>query len=334
MDIKEIKKELGGDWDGYQKALIDALRNENILLSRINTYLIDNAGKQLRPLLSLLAGNACGTIVPENYYCAAVCEMVHTATLLHDDVADNGDMRRGVPTVKAVFNQSASVLAGDYWLARALRLLTERCPKKVLDCFALALQELSEGEIIQMEKADSLNTTESDYYQIIARKTASLFIASVKGAAICVNAPEQFIQAVTDYAYHLGLAFQIRDDIFDYSPDLKTGKIAGSDLKERKITLPLLGALQNAPDQKERVLGLIAAISGNTLAKGEEITPQELQIIEVVNEFVWANNGVEYAQQSLQKQVGLACRALDVLPDTLSKRRLCQLAEYVGIRNS
>lgn len=333
MDIKEIKQELGKDWDGYHQALIDALRNENVLLSQINTYLISHAGKQLRPLLSLLAGNACGVISQENYYCAAVCEMVHTATLLHDDVADNGDMRRGVPTVKAVFNQSASVLAGDYWLARALRLLTERCPKGVLDCFAQALQELSEGEIIQMEKADSLNTTEADYYQIIARKTASLFIASVKGAALCVNAPDVYVQAVTTYAYHLGLAFQIRDDIFDYSPDLKTGKIAGADIKERKITLPLLGAFENVPDKKRSVLERIAEIQNSSL-RGGESTPRELEIIAAVNEFVHQNNGVEYAQQSLEKHSVLACRALDVLPDTLSRQRLCELAKYVGTRNS
>ncbi len=333
MDIKQIKNDLGKDWSGYQGILVKALDNNNVLLSRINTYLIENAGKQLRPVLSLLAANSCGKITPENYYCAAVCEMIHTATLLHDDVADNGDVRRGVPTVKAVFNQAASVLTGDYWLARALRLLIEKCDGRVLGCFALALQELSEGEIIQMEKAEALDTTEEDYYEIISRKTASLFVASVKGAAICAEAPQQYIEAVSEYALHLGLAFQIRDDIFDYSPDMKTGKIAGSDLKERKITLPLLGAMANVPDKRAQIIGLISGIP-NSVVKGEDITASEKEIIAVVNEFVHVNGGIEYAQRSLERHSVLAQEALSVLPDTFAKTRLCELAEYVGTRCS
>lgn len=333
MDIKEVQKELGEHWNGYQTALAEALANDNMLLSRINTYLIHNAGKQLRPVLSLLAANACGNITRENYACAAVCEMVHTATLLHDDVADDGNMRRGVPTVKAVFNQAASVLAGDYWLARALRLLTDKCPRGVLDCFALALQELSEGEIIQMEKAEALDTTEEDYYRIIARKTASLFIASVKGGAICAQASPLQIGAVAEYAYHLGLAFQIQDDIFDYSPDLKTGKIAGSDIKERKITLPLLGAIFNNPSRTDYITGLISGIP-NSIGKGEETGLLEKEIIGEVNDFVRQNKGIEYAQDSLGKHTALACDALAALPDTRAKMRLCELAEYVGKRNN
>lgn len=333
MDIKEIQKELGENWSGYQRALTDALKNDNVLLTQINTYLISNAGKQLRPILSLLAAQACGKINEENYYCAAVSEMVHTATLLHDDVADNGDMRRGVPTVKAVFNQAASVLAGDYWLARALRILTDKCEKEVLDCFALALQELSEGEIIQMEKADSLDTTEDDYYQIIARKTASLFIASVKSAAICVGAPLHYIEAVAKYAYHLGLAFQIRDDIFDYSPKLNTGKIAGSDLKERKITLPLLGAISNVPQQRKAITELISQIP-NSVVKGGVITDSEKGLIQKINEFIEANQGIGYAQNALEKQTQEAILSLTVLPASVAKQQMEQLAVYLGTRGN
>lgn len=322
---------MGKDWSNYQNALEEALRNDNVLLTQINTYLINNAGKQLRPILSLLAAKACGEINHTNFYCAAVCEMVHTATLLHDDVADNGDMRRGVPTVKAVFNQAASVLAGDYWLARALRILTDKCSKEVLDCFALSLQELSEGEIIQMEKADSLNTSETDYYRIIERKTASLFIASVKSAALCVEAPANYIEAVTKYAYHLGLAFQIRDDIFDYSPDMKTGKLAGLDLKERKITLPLLGAMQNAPHQRESIIGLISQIP-NSVVKGGDVSEAEKHIIRKINEFIYANGGIQYAQTSLENQTREAIAAISTLPVSVARERLAQLAVYLGTR--
>ncbi|MEG1484221.1 MAG: polyprenyl synthetase family protein [Bacteroidales bacterium] len=333
MDIKEIKKELGEHWSGYQKTLTEALSNDNALLTQINTYLITNAGKQLRPILSLLTALACGKINKTNYYCAAVSEMIHTATLLHDDVADNGDMRRGVPTVKAVFNQAASVLTGDYWLARALSILTDKCEKEVLTCFAKALQELSEGEIIQMEKAESLSTTEQDYYNIITRKTASLFMATVKSAALCVSAPKDYVNAVTKYAYHLGLAFQIRDDIFDYSPSMNTGKMAGLDLKERKITLPLLGAMLKCPNKSQFIIELISKIP-NSPIKGGEICENEKSIINEVNEFVYAHEGLKYAQTSLEEQIQNAVLALSILPDTPAKQRLIQLAQYLGTRNS
>ena len=184
-----------------------------------------------------------------------------------------------------------------------------------------------------MEKADSLNTTEPDYYQIIARKTASLFIASVKSAALCVNAPAHYIEATVKYAYHLGLAFQIRDDIFDYSPDMKTGKLAGSDLKERKITLPLLGAMQNAPQQRETIIALISQIP-NSVVKGGEISEEEKHIIQKINEFIYANNAIQYAQASLENQTREATAALSILPAGIAKERLAQLAVYLGTRAS
>lgn len=333
MDIKEIKIELGKDWSGYQDVLISALSNDNLLVSQINTYLIKNAGKQLRPILSLLSAKACGELIPANYYCAAVSEMIHTATLLHDDVADDGDFRRGVPTVKAVFSQAASILSGDYWLARALHLLTTYCGPQILSCFTTAVQELAEGELIQMEKAESLDTTELDYYTIIAKKTASLFVAAARSAALAVCAEPRFVEAVTSYAYELGIAFQIRDDIFDYSPDLNTGKTGGADIKERKITLPLICAMKKSPpavaaDIKSKINGI-----ENTITKGGEIKESESKVIEQVRAFVIQYSGVESAQEILAQRSRKAVEALSVLPQTKAKQRLVQLAEFVGTRN-
>ena len=333
MNIKEVQIELGNDWSGYQEVLVSALSNNNAYVSKVNNYLVENAGKQLRPILSLLAAKACGVLCNINYKCAAVAEMIHTATLLHDDVADNGDMRRGVPTVKAVFGQSTSVLAGDYWLARALHILTE-CGTDILACYTTAVQELAEGELIQMEKSELLDTTEEDYYSIIAKKTASLFIAATKSAALACAASQSYIEAVTKYAYELGVAFQMRDDIFDYTPTLNTGKIAGADIKERKITLPLLCAIKNAPENDAvQIRERIGEIDGH-IAHNNLISTSEMEIINEVNAFVHKYSGIESSQAVLEEHSRKAIEALAILPDSVAKERLAQLAEYVGSRKS
>ena len=331
MDIKKVKTELGKDWSGYQEVLVSALSNDNLFVSKINNYLIENAGKQLRPVLSLLAAKACGSVNDLNYCCAAVAEMIHTATLLHDDVADNGDLRRGVPTVKAIFGHAASVLAGDYWLARALDLLTT-CDPKILACYTTAVQELAEGELVQMEKSETLDTTEEDYYKIIAGKTASLFIAATKSAVIAIGAPAEYVDAIITYAYELGLAFQIRDDIFDYTPSMDTGKIGGADIKERKITLPLLCAMRSASiDEATSIRKQIESIE-NTLVKGSVAKDEELRIINSVNDFVQKYNGVVLAQNILEQHSLRAINSLSVLPESDAKKYLVELAEFVGTR--
>ncbi len=332
MRLDAVKLELGKDWSGYGEAIRNALHHDNKLLTKINGYILDTAGKQLRPVLCLLSAQAAGTVSQMTYECAAVCEIVHTATLLHDDVADNGDMRRGVPTIKAAFSPAASVLTGDYWLAKGLYLLIEKCNTGILELFTKALHDLSVGEIIQMEKAEELNTTKDDYYRVIECKTASLFVAAVKSGAISAGADKTKIEALAEYAYHLGVAFQMRDDIFDYSPKMDTGKVAGADLKERKITLPLLCAFESAPDQEQEIRNLIGGIE-NTVANGEEITSQEKEIIGKVSEFVYSNNGLESAQKILEQHIAKAVEAISEFPASTAKERLVQLAAYVGTRN-
>ena len=333
MRLDAVKQELGNDWAGFVNAMEDALRHDNPLLERINRYLMDNSGKQLRPVLSLLAAQACGKVSQMSYECAAVCEIIHTATLLHDDVADNGDLRRGVPTVKAVFSPAASVLTGDYWLAKGMNLLIEKCNTEILGLFTKALHDLSVGEIIQMEKADALDTTMEDYYKIIECKTASLFIAAVKSGAISAGASKEFTDAIGEYAFHLGLAFQMRDDIFDYSPKMETGKPAGLDLKERKITLPLLCAFGEDEQMAAQMRNLVGKID-SSIVKEECITEDEKEIIGKVADFIKAHNGIEKAQCVLEEHIGKAIEAIAVLPDSVAKERLVQLAQYVGKRKN
>lgn len=333
MRLDLVKQELGEHWSSYINALRQALSNDNKLLSKLNEYIIDTAGKQLRPVLCLLSAQACGKVSQMSYECAAVCEIIHTATLLHDDVADNGDMRRGVPTVKAAFSPAASVLTGDYWLAQGMFLLINKCNNEILGHFTKALHDLSVGEIIQMEKAEDLSTTIEDYYKIIEYKTASLFIAAVKSGAISAGAPQEYIDQISKYAFHLGLAFQMRDDIFDYSPKMDTGKLAGADIKERKITLPLLCAMDNSPEQENQIRQLIDGIE-NAIVKGGEITDADAGIIGRITEFVHNSNGIEKAQQILENHISIAIESISCLPDSLARHRLVELAEYVGKRNS
>lgn len=333
MRLDAVKQELGNDWAGFENAMESALRHDNPLLARINRYLMDNSGKQLRPVLSLLAAQACGKVSQMSYECAAVCEIIHTATLLHDDVADNGDLRRGVPTVKAVFSPAASVLTGDYWLAKGMYLLIEKCNTEILGLFTKALHDLSVGEIIQMEKADALDTSMEDYYRIIECKTASLFIAAVKSGAISAGASKEFTDAIGEYAFHLGLAFQMRDDIFDYSPKMETGKPAGLDLKERKITLPLLCAFEEDTTKAGEMRKLIGKID-SSVVKVECITDAEKEIIAQVTSFINAHNGIEKAQSVLEGHIDKAIGALSVLPESVAKERLVQLAQYVGKRKN
>ncbi len=332
MRLDTVKQELGEHWSGYSAALGNALAHNNKLLTQLNKYIIDTAGKQMRPVLCLLSAQACGEVSQMSYECAAVCEIIHTATLLHDDVADNGDLRRGVPTVKAVFSPAASVLTGDYWLAKGMYVLINKCNVEILGHFTQALHDLSVGEIIQMEKAEELDTTKEDYYKIIECKTASLFVAAAKSGAISASAPKEYVEAVAKYAYHLGLAFQMRDDIFDYSPKMDTGKLPGADIKERKITLPLLCAMEAAPQEEARIRTLIDGIE-NTIEKGSEVSNSEKEIITSVNEFIYKHNGIAKAQEILEQHVAIAQQAIEILPHSTAKERLIQLVQYVGTRN-
>lgn len=331
MDITSIIEKISYDWAQYREALKRTLVNESSLLTDINSYLINTQGKQLRPLLSLLSANVCGGANQQSYSCAAVAEIIHTATLLHDDVADSGEYRRGKPTVRVAYSPAVSVLAGDYWLSKALHILSYDCPSQVLQYYTHAMSELAVGELIQMEKADKLDATKADYYNIIGKKTASLFIAATKSGACSAGANYEQMSAIECYALHLGYAFQIRDDIFDYSPNIRTGKDYGADISERKITLPLLCAFSlSSAAERESIIAQIGQIDNNPLAL--KSGSDNKNIIDYVNSFVKKFNGVEQAQVLLEGHVHKAVDALNVFNESVSRQSLADIANYVGIR--
>ena len=326
MTLDEIKDFLGQDWKDTDALIRSSLESDISLLNATNKAILDHSGKQLRPIVSLLVARACGggRVNADSVRYAAAVELLHNATLLHDDVADSSCERRGAPTVMAILGGPASVLLGDFWLVKALEniLASSANCNEVIRIFAGTLSSLAEGEMLQLQKASSGDTVEEDYYRIIYSKTASLFEAAFVSAAISVNAPADWIEAVRDYAVSLGIAFQIKDDIFDYSDGKKIGKPVGIDLEEQKITLPLLGALAAvSPERAKQIRGMVLDILEHPEYK-EEIVG-----------FVKEGKGIEYAVSRLEDYVSKAVDALAVLPDSKEKDYLVKIAGFTAYRD-
>ena len=325
MDIRKIKDFLGRDWTAVQEHIASALKSDISLLNSTNDSILSQSGKQLRPMLALVFARACaGKTTESGLRYAAAAELLHNATLLHDDVADGSELRRGKPTVMSLMGSSVSVLVGDYWLVRAMDILLQGCEtdSEVLRIFANTLSDLAEGEMLQLQKAQSGDTDEKDYLRIIYNKTASLFEAACVSAVISVGGSRECLNAARDYAVALGLAFQIKDDILDYSGTNAVGKPLGVDILEQKITLPLLGAMNHAPSEKQKeVRGKVADIVGHPEYRDD------------ILEFVMENGGLDYARGRLEEYVEEAVRALDVLPESEEKGFLVELAHYTALRD-
>lgn len=324
MDIKSVREYLGPDWEAVREKIETSLLSDIALLNSTNSSILSNSGKQLRPLLALLVARACSDhrISEATVRYAAAAELLHNATLLHDDVADNSAQRRGVPTIMSLMGPSVSVLVGDYWLVKAMELIlgSSEGDHQVIKIFSKTLSDLAEGEMLQLQKAQNGDTSEEDYLRIIYSKTASLFEAACVSAAISVNASEEFKKAAKDYAVALGIAFQIKDDILDYSGTESVGKPLGVDILEQKITMPLLGAMKNAPDEEPRMRALVKGIVDH-LENRDEIVA-----------FVKSNSGLEYAVEQLDKYVSQAVEALSVLPLSRERELLEELAYFTAKR--
>lgn len=328
MDIVGLRGFLGEDWTSVQKHIADALHSDIDLLNITNNTILSHSGKQLRPLLALFFARLCSCEQKANEaslrYSAAT-ELLHNATLLHDDVADGSDQRRGVPTIRSMMGPAVSVLVGDYWLVKAMSLILQSAETdvKAIRIFSKTLSDLAEGEMLQLQKAQNGDTDENDYIRIIYSKTASLFEAACVSAAVSVTDDESYIKATRDYAVALGLAFQIKDDILDYVGTESVGKPLGVDILEQKITMPLLGALNGVSEQEQiRIRGLVKDIVDHPEYKGEILT------------FVSEKGGVEYAMERLGEYVDQAVEALDVFEDCEAKRYLVELAAFTADRNN
>lgn len=327
MDFSSIKDFLKEDLDKVNKLMESSLSTDIELLDKTNRAILSHNGKQVRPVLTLLVARACsgGFTTDDTIKYAAAVELLHNATLLHDDVADNSPVRRGVPTVMSILGGRASVLLGDYWLVKGMEniLASRNSSDKVIRIFASTLTDLAEGELLQLQKAETGDTLEKDYYRIIYDKTASLFVASAAAGAISVSATEEKMSAARTYAKCLGVAFQIRDDIFDYEENAEIGKPVGLDLKEKKITLPLLGALAKAGEERGReIRRKLCRIDDHPEYGGEII------------EFVKSEGGIEYARKRLYEYVDNARIALRPFGNMQEVEMLGEIAEFTADRKS
>lgn len=320
MSGSEIKTFLGKDWLRVQNLIRSALTSDIEILNKVNAEVLSRSGKQLRPMVCLLMAMACsaeGLANENSCRYAAASELLHNATLMHDDVADGSRMRRGAPTVSAKIGANAAVLLGDFWLSKAVQeIIKGDSYDSVVPLFSKTLCDLSEGEMLQLQKAVKADTCEEDYFRIIYCKTVSLFEAACVSGAHSVNASEEQMQAVYAYANALGTAFQIKDDILDYEGGEKLGKPMGVDVREGKITLPLLGAFVNAPGQEKRIRKMIRQNCADAAVCAE------------IMDFVRDNGGVTYASERLDGYVNKAVASLESFRDSMQKDYLAQIAGY------
>jgi len=290
-ETERIRQFLGDHWKDFREILKTALDSPYAYLSSLDAYIFDKPGKQLRPALVLCTAGICGTPGPLSHAVAAVAEMIHTATLLHDDVADNAETRRGMKSVQKQFGPAASILLGDYWFARAFRVLVDYDGLHLLPLYAEAIQALSEGEILQLEKGRTLDISLNEYYSVCEKKTASLFRTSMISGALSVpekELSETYLPVIEKAAYHMGMAFQINDDIMDYCPVAESGKPCYQDIAESKITLPLLGALANAGEETFRP---------QVAAWIRRVEKEDREALSQITAFVRTYEGLEYARK-------------------------------------
>jgi len=321
LNRESIISLLGSNWTACQKLIRESLQSDIPLLEKVNSDLLSNGGKQIRPMLSLLVSGALGHPGEESAVFAAATELIHNATLYHDDVADCSSLRRGKPTLSAVVGPSAAVLIGDFWLSRAVCLVTSRPhQQEAIKLFSKTLSDLAEGEMLQLQMASDAGTTEQDYRRIIYCKTASLFETACRLAAVSVDVPQALVNAAGKYGAAVGIAFQIRDDIFDYQQG-EIGKPVGLDLREQKITLPLLGALAGQPeDVQQRIREQVRQI------------PDRPEYCGQISRFVIGHGGVEYATRRLDDYIAEAESALAAFPASPYRDALTELARYNAVR--
>jgi len=294
-----------------------ALRSENKLLDRVSHYIIRRKGKQMRPMFVFLTSKLCGGITESSYIAAAVIELLHTATLVHDDVVDDAQTRRGFFSINALWKNKIAVLVGDYLLSKGLLMSIDRNEFQLLHIVSKAVREMSEGELLQQEKSRLLDITEDIYYTIIRQKTASLIAACCASGASAAAATEEQLLRMTEFGTYVGLAFQIKDDLFDYGLGKNTGKATGIDIAERKMTLPLIHAL-NVSDKPTRKFLI------NTIKNYNKDNARVSQLLEVVKNA----GGVNYAVKKMEEFRDKAIEILSTFEDNDARHSLEHLVHF------
>jgi len=319
VDINLVTSSVTEELKQFQERYKTVLHSSNSLVDKVTRYVLRQQGKQIRPTLVILAAKACGGVHDVTYRGAIMVELLHSATLIHDDVVDGAEMRRGIPSINALWKNKISVLIGDYLLSKGLLYSLENKDYRSLHLVSEAVRRMSEGEILQIQKTRSLDITEEDYLSVIADKTGSLIATSCAIGAATATDSEERIASLKSYGEFLGLAFQIRDDLLDYTGDSKkTGKQLGIDIKDRKITLPLIHALRQSDKSEQNRIKTILKSSRKRSVRTAEVI-----------DFVTRKGGLEYSATVAEGFADKALSSIARFPESEAKRSLQLLVDFV-----
>lgn len=317
-DIKEVVIE---DMKDFEKKFRESMKTKVMLLDKIMSYIVKRNGKQMRPMFVFLSAHLMGPINESTQRGAALIELLHTATLVHDDVVDDSDYRRGMFSINALWKNKIAVLVGDYLLSKGLLLSINNGDFHLLKIVSNAVREMSEGELLQIEKARNLDITEAIYFEIIRQKTASLIASCCAVGVASVSSDEATIERAKQFGEKIGMAFQVKDDLFDYETSEMIGKPVGIDIKERKMTLPLIYALNKASWlEKKRIMFII-----------KNQTHKSAKVREVL-QFVRQSGGIEYTRTVMENFRTEAYTFLEGFEDSIYRKALRDLVEYTIAR--
>ncbi len=317
--VNDIKAPINRELIAFQKHFKAAVKTQVPLLNAVNSYVFRKKGKQLRPVLVLLSAKLCGGISQTSFTAATLVELFHTASLLHDDVVDNAKLRRGIFSINAIWKSKIAVLVGDFLLSKSMLVALEAKEFGLLEIISNAVKEISEGELLQLDKAQRLKNDEEAYLKIITKKTAALFAACTKSGAASTTDDAHRQEQLYQFGLHLGIAFQMQDDLLDFDKKNILGKPLYNDLKERKMTLPLIYALRQNKESKDHL----------KLFKKKRKTQQELELLAA---FIRDNGGVNYTQKQMEVYRDKAVSFLTSFEDCAAKKALLNLADFTTTR--
>ncbi len=323
LDLKKISEPVEKELDEFKSHFREAIRSKVALVDLISKYILRQKGKKIRPILVMLSAKLCGDVNNRSFTAATLVEMLHTATLIHDDVVDDAKTRRGLASINAVWKNKIAVLMGDYMLSRGLLLALENDECGFLKITSRAVKRMSEGELLQIQKNRKLEVDEQTYFKIISDKTASLITACCELGAASTSKDKNEIALLSEFGENIGIAFQLRDDVLDYIGKKKImGKSSGSDLKEKKFTLPLIHSLNNAT--KKEAKEIVSVVKNGTLSKSRSI----------VMDFIKEHNGIEYTAQKTAEYCSVAKSKLRNFKQSETRDTMEKFVDFIAGRIS
>jgi octaprenyl-diphosphate synthase len=320
LDLNKIRIPIANELDAFEDKFKTSMQSKVPLLDRVTHYIYKRKGKQMRPMFVFFSAKLCGGISESTYRGAALVELLHTATLVHDDVVDDAYERRGFLSINAVWKNKIAVLVGDFLLAKGLLLSVEHNELKILKIVSDAVQQMSEGELLQIEKVRRLDIVEDIYYEIIRQKTASLIASCCASGASSAGASDDIVEKMRLFGEYIGMAFQIKDDLLDFGYE-DIGKPKGIDIKEKKITLPLIYSLNNSnKSTKSKIIKLV---------KYHNDEPEK---VDEIIDFVRSTGGLDYAERKMFDFQQKAFDILNTFPESETKKSLEDLVKYTTER--